>query len=766
MEKNLIKLSVPEDKQNFNPPNEFVPESQKDAEWFKRWAQFFCTYYNPTSYNYESVGSGTKNTNSGSSAANWNFRITEEMVNNFAYLTGSQPNITWNYLTEDITGQTFQSPWIKGRKAGMIVNFANGDMMETLENITFDAVSLSKDIITKKQQLFDQVKLAHDMEEMLAPIQEAGVSFQPYSKKLNSDEEIEAEKLSYKDELERDCIYLADDIFTRNDMKFRYSRAYLNVLCGVGAIYNYVENGKVKKKVLDCWNVIWDNRQSDDFGRNMRFWGFVEYMTPAQALSDVPGLADYTDAATELNAIARGEAENPQPYFNYYNYTGAGNNFQWWRVADNQQNLVSVVTMFWIAPRDLRFKKYVNDYGQTRIKSIKDEAKNGDEEGQYLTMDIHKVQLVGNKWACNFGYAKNTVRDYKNKGNPIPNMSLFIPGQVMGQPQPVMSMIKKNQDEIDRLKFVIRKITARDRGRIPIVNAEAMGEGGKSAIQFADDLDNVGVLVARSSGEYQRMLRDNKIVDVVDLSNNSQILTYIQLIKEEYEEMQSVVGYSAIALGQQGNYVSQGVQSRTIQTSSNVLRYTVSGFREFMRMDMEYATAVQKMLIGTGKDKDGELVIGRDGVRLMKSMGKERFSDVLVYLKIMTPVDDATRQQLIVMTQQWAANPQSGVLPADVLMLMSEKSLSVMERKLRMSMEKFEMKSTQQQNYQNMIQMIQMKAQEQASAQALAQQEGSKQHLQQSKNETAIAGKVLDNSTKMAQIGHQAAAQAESAPTQ
>lgn len=762
MERNVIKLDVPKEDLSFMPPNEFVPESQKNEEWYRRWCQHWCMFYNPAAYNYDSFGNTTTSTNGGSKISNWNFRITDNMVNNFAYLTGEQPNITWNYLTEDITGQTFQSPWIKGRKAGMIVNFANGDMMETLENITFDAVSLSKDIIAKKQQLFDQVILAHDMEEMLAPMQEMGVSFQPYSKKMNSKEEIETEKLTYKDELERDCIYLADDIFVRNDMKFRYSRAYLNVLCGLGAIYNYVENGKQKKKVIDCWNVIWDNRQSDDFGTNMRFWGFVEYMTPAQALSAVPGLADNVNAATELNAIASGAAENLQPYFSYYNNTGAGNNFQWWRVGDNKQNLVSVVTMFWIAPRDLRFKKYVNDYGQTRIKSIKQESKFDTDDGQYLTMDIHKVQLVGNKWACNFGYAKNTVRDYKNKGNPIPNMSMFIPNQIMGQPQPVMSMIKKNQDEIDRLKFVIRKITGRDRGKIPIINAEAMGEGGKSAVQFADDLENVGVLVARSSGEYHRMMRDNRIVDVVDLSNNSQIATYLQLLSEEYNEMKEIVGYSAIALGQQNSYVSQGVQSATIQTSSNVLRYTVSGFREFMRRDMEYAVAVQKMLIGTGKDKDGELVIGREGIKLMKSMGKERFSDVLVYLKIMTPVDENTRQQLIIMTQQWAANPQSGVLPADVLMLMSEKSLSVMERKLRLSMEKHEMKMTQQQNYQNMIAMIQAKAQQQQQQQMLEQEDASKQAIAQGKNETNIAGKILDHSQKMAAMGTASSQQADS----
>lgn len=758
MQKNTIKLIVPEDKMSFIPPHEFVPEDQKDSEWFKRWCQYLCTYYNPPAFSWDTFGSGNQNTNSGQDISNWNFRITDDMENNFSYLFGQQPNIQYQYLTQDPTGQTFQSPWIKGRKAGMIVDFANGDMMETLTNVTFDAVSLSREIIARKEQLFNQINLAHDMEEMLAPMQESGVSFQPYSKKLNSKEEIKTEKLNYKDELERDCIYIADDIFVRNNMDFQYSRAYLNVLCGLGAIYNYVENGKVKKAVKDCRNVIWDNRQGvDDFGRKMRFWGFVDWLTPAQAMSEVPGLSDIQNAASELEAIGEGYAESIQPYFNYYNQTGSGNNFQWWRVQ-GQQNLVAVVTMFWIAPRDLKFKKYDNDYGQTRIKSIKEESRFDTDDGQYLTKDIHKVQLVGNKWACNFGYAKNTVRDYKNKGNPIPNMSFFIPGMYNGQPRPVMSMIKKNQDEIDRLKFVIRRITGRDRGRVPIINAMAMGEAGKSAVQFADDLDNVGVLVARTSGEYQQILRDNRIVDVVDLSNNSQIATYLQLLAEEYNEMREVVGYSAIALGQQSNYVSQGVQSTTIQTSSNVLKYTVSGFKKFMEMDMEYSVNMQKPLIGSGKDKDGELIVGRDGVRLMKSMGKDRFSDVMIKLKIQTPVDEATRQQLIIMTQQWAANPQSGVLPADVLMLMSEKSLSVMERKLRLSMEKHEMKSTQQQNYQNMIAMIQAKSDQAAQDQMLQQQEASKQRIAKEKNDTKIAGDILSHSAQMASLGHQASA--------
>lgn len=747
-----ITLDVPKEDINYVPPFEFVPEEKKDADWFLRWARYLCTFYNPPAYRWDYWNLNSGKTNSGTDITNWQFRLTDEMLNNYAYLFGQQPNINYMYLTQDASGQTFQSPWIKGRKAGMIVDFANGDMMDSLDNVTFDAVSLSKEVITRKQQLFDKIDLAIDMDEMMQPLSEMGISFQPYHKKLSSKEEAAHEKLSYKDELERDLIYLAEDGFLRNDMKYQYSKAYLNTLCGIGAVYNYVENGKGKKKVIPCYNLIFDNQSGDDdFGRKMRYWGFVEYMTPAQALSAIPDLNAYPGAVKELEAIGAGNVENLQPFYNYYNSNFANMNFQWWR-TEQGRNLVSVATLFWIAPRDLKFKKYINDYGQKRIASIQEDEKYQSQEGQYLTMDIHKVRLVGNKWACDFGYAKNTVRDFSNKGNPVPNMTFFIPGMTMGQPRPVMSMIKKNQDEIDRLAHKLREITGRDLGKVWIVNAAAMGEAGKGAVEFSDDIKNLGGLVARDSGEYQRMTQNMRLVDVIDLSTNSQLLSYLELKREEEAQMEQLVGYSKIALGQQSGYVSQGVQQTTMSTSSNVLRYTAEGFIEFMRRDMEYYCNMIRPIVGMGGEKS-ELLVGKDGVRLMKSLGRERFSDAMVYLKIERPIDDATRARILQYALAWSQNPAFGISADLILMLESEKSLGRMIRKFELALQEQKIQAQQQQNYQNMISMIQQQAAQQNAQEIAAMQEQNKAQMAQAKNQTSLAGDILSHSSQMASLG-------------
>lgn len=738
-----IKLDVPEEPISIVSPSELIPESKKDREYFENAARYYATYYNVPSYGFD-----TGNTNSGSDLSNWDMRLSDDMVNNFSYLFGRQPNINYKYLTQDISGQTYQSVWINGRNAGKIVDFANGDMLSALSSVIFDANSLSKEVVAKKNELFDKINLAFEAKDSLSGLEQMGVAFKPYHKDFDMKEDIDEEKKNYKDDLEDIAIEITEDIFKRENCKFAYSKAWLHNLCGIASIYNYVVNGKLKKRVIPCFSTIWDNRKDDDFGQGMKFWGFVEYDTPTGWISKYPELSEMGNAVKDLQAIGDNEVENLAAFTNYYNQPFQSNNLQWY-VSNQGRNLIAGVTLFWVAPRDLQFKK---GDGKDYVKSIKDDEKFQQERGDYLTLDIHKCTLIGNKWGVDFGYAKNTVRDFYNKGNPVPNMSFFIPNMTMGMPRPIMSMIKKNQDEIDRLSHKIREITGRDYGRVPVINASVMGEGGKSAIEFADDIKNVGVLVVRTSGEMMQMARDMKAVELVDLSSNSSILSYLQLKQEEERLMEEIVGLSKAAMGQQKQYISGQVQSQSSALGGNVMKYQMDGFFEFIRRDLQYSMNVQKMLIGSGKDKDGDMIVGDKGVRLIKDLGLRRFEDMQLYIKIEDAVDEKDRQMILSLAQAAIQNSaQTGVDIDDMLMLINEKSLGQMIRKLKNSMKKKKMEAEKKAKYEQMIQMAQQ-AQDQQHQKELAQmQEENKNQRDQAGNETKLASSMLNHSAQVSQ---------------
>jgi hypothetical protein len=744
-----ISITIPEQQIGVTQPADFVPEDKKDKDWFMGMVRYYATFYNQYGYGFDTAQQ-TTSASSPSQPASLTYRIADDMVNNFSYLFGKQPNINYRFLEVDSTGNYYPNPWIRGRKAAAIVDFANGDMLRQLDSVSFDALSLSKDVALEKMKLFDRVELVHEVQyhPAMQQLAEMGIELNPYPKKFEDKEDIEEEKKTYRDQLEDDAIAIAEDIYTRNNCKYIYSKFYLHTLCGLGAIYNYVSNGKLMKKMIPCYNAIWDNRQDNDFGTDMKFWGFVEYNTPSGWVAQAPDLADIGGAVDELIAIGGNNVENITQFYSYYN--APFNNLQWWTINGNA-NLVAGIRMFWVAPKNLKFKKYVNDYGQQRIKTMKQDEPYRDEDTEYITNTVYTALVVGNRWVTQFGEAKNILRDPNNKGNPVPNMTFFIPNMTMGMPKPMMSMIKASQNELDRLSHKVREITSRDYGRVPIINASLMGESGKDAIAFSDELKNIGMLVARNTGEYNALIKATDAIAVVDLSSNANLISYLELKREEERMMEEYVGYSKIALGQQRDYVSRDVQQATMTTSSNVMNYTIEGLFESIRRDMQYSINVQKMHM----DKE-ELVVSDRGMKIIKGLGKRRFEDVMVNLKIQDYIDDATRARIVQYAVNWSMNPQmSGIDPADILMMEQEKSLSQMIRKLQASMRKKKNEAQKQQAYQDTLAMIQQQKDLETQGAIAEQQNQTKKEVATQNNNRSFGEALLAHNVGTEQVGAQ-----------
>ena len=767
-------LTVPSSPIQYHQPDFDVLEKDKTPDWYAGNIRFYSRSYNQRKNNidpfggYQTVGDANSNSEANSNSANLNAPVlrgeADDMRLNFSYYFGRQPNIDFNYVTTDSTGKSFSNPWIRGKHAAKLVDFLKGPALKLLSSVKFTAQTLSKEAASKKGELFNKALLKMEMKEYFSQMEALGVSFSPTSQNFDMMEEVEDWMRDYKDEGELLASNMSADIYALNKLKYVYVNAWLHTIVGgIGAVYNYVSNGRVKKQHIPCYNLIWDSNNDGDFNERGQYVGFIEFLTPQEIFSKYRTEITKTDLNT-IKALAEKKGGWEQ-FMNFYN--AGSTNFQWyqWR-ADELR--VGCVTMFWIGPRDLRWKKYKAPSGEDRYRKLNNytaddlEAMNSSGElstsqlkyikpeqelrGDYDFDDVHKGVLIGNRILVDYGYNKNRIGEWKNKGNPELPIKLFIPNLTAGEVRSTMGMLRNNQDEIDRLGWEIRQITGKSQGKIPVFDASLLQAPYNDPYKLADLAKDVGFLVVNKQNAIDPDATKRPIADYLDLSGNAPMIQqYIALKQEEERTMEEILNLSKVALGQNSGYISQGAQQNTAAYSSMGTAYLFDGFMHFIENDTRYGTNTQKLI--SAMDDEDEMVsfiAGTNGITWSKITQERRFEDCLIFVQIADIVDEQARQRLLAYAQNWSQNPEFGVRPLDIVKLEKATTYSEMVRILELSLKKGEMKQQQQQAYNDM----QAKVMAEKNNQAQMQQEDIRQEGANQRTAEQVKGKLAGDILK------------------
>lgn len=712
---------------SYNEPNWFVPEKEKNTDWYLQATRFFSTFYSPSPVNYNSEN------------PNENLNAVERGMQYALYYQGNQQNINYNHVVNGLGGDTLQPLWVKSKKVKNLVDRLAAQYIEQLFSKDISAKALSERAQNAKLKKWEDVmfKFDHRNDWINKQLQEVGIDYAPVGGKEFKDKEDAERWLTYtlKDDLELYATDLARAIEFMNDSDTTYIQSFVQDFCPSNymGIYNYVEAGKIKQKRIPFYNLIYDYTSDDPFIRDGRFAGFVEYL-PATKIIDDPNISLTKTERDEIIDLQK-QGGNLGQFMSLYNGIG---NIRYWDIRNNQL-FVAKVTMFFIAPKDTGYNKGTDKYRNDILsKSI-----NGKSGGEYIVNDLYKTVVVGNKYLVESGLEKNVVRPVGDKRNVALPVWVFNANNTLGEGVSIIGEIAQLIDKMDFYQTKITETVGRSKGKCYVFRGTKMDKNLKDMVtNFA----TMGMdVVIGTTGEGGDPANGQKIVEGVDMTLDPNVTAYITLHNDLERQIEEILNMPKIAQGAQSAVIGLGVQKNTTSLANQGMGYMWYNLLKFNTLAMNHATNMARIIIASG-DHDMDFVVGVRGEKMMQCIKDTRFEDCLIDLSIKDSITESQRQTLLQWGLGWAQNDRLD--PLDGIAMLKASTLTELENDFKYALEKREKKQEDQ---------ARATAQQQASLNAQDNQtELTKKNMEQqgqdsrteATNKTALAKEILKRESK------------------
>lgn len=623
-----MDVTTPGQAPSYSAPDNDIPENQKTASWYAQNIRYLSRFYNASN----------------------NILLTDDLRNNqlpvqkglsmFLYYSGHQQNIDYSYSTKDLSNNTLPSVWIPGKKVRSLIDYILGSLKEQMNQKIIGATTLSKRAVSTKTKMLDALLLKYDsvINEKINELKQAGIDFNPegQNKFANEQEAQEWFDYNYKDSAEVYAEYIAKYIEEDNDADTIYMKSALDYCAGnYTGVYNYVENGKILQKNIPFYNLIWDYRDNDKFNRNARFVGFREILTPNECF------AKYPELTSEERQEIKDSASDDVVWGDMATLYNAPN-LNWWINYPTGEKMVSVVTMFWQAERDMKYTHTKLEDGSIEYNKVK---KN--KTGEYSCQDIYKGTLIANKYLAEYGLQNNVVRNPENKSKPELPIKVYNGNTILGDGVSPIGLVAQSQDRIDFYRFKIIESMGRDAGKVYLINGNKLSESvtGK---QLLTDFKTMGLSVVNSvTGESNDQTNTTPLVQTVDMTLDPNVKVYLEFILAEENWMEQALSVSKIAMGEVQPQLGKSVQQNATQLSTTGLVNFYDDFMQFNQMNLQYAANLAKIVYSMDGNFEAPMIVGDRGVRFLK-IGKDfRFEDLLLYLKVKDVIGQADKERYV-----------------------------------------------------------------------------------------------------------------------
>jgi hypothetical protein len=691
----------------FSPPNDFVKESEKTVDWFtqySRWA--VATFYNQPRqafYSGDIVDKG----------------IAQEAIENWSYVFGNQNNYRYKYMTTDFSGNQLPVQWIPGGKIGSLVDHLRGIMLTSVENIEVTVKNLSKNVASMKSKMMNRLMFYYEFKDMLDNMLPEGMDYKPVREapdEINSKEDVVRFIESWQDKYSILAEKIGQSQIYQDRLKEKFLQSGVNqIVGGLSAILTEVQNGKVVNTVIPDYEVIWDNRDNDPFNNQAYLCGYVKHNVPYQEIIRRYKQWLTPEEMDEIRLIASNGYDNMEDFLFYYNVGfGVDNRFNWWHNAGTSNMTMTTATIYWIAPRDWRYRTLPNRMGVERVLRINDNEtyagekntqKGKDMLGDYEGWDIHMATLIGNKYIVNYGYMPNALRENDNKGRPLLPMRIFCSGMAINQGKSIVRKLVPLQDELDMYAYKIKEKVAKDVGKVYVFNGNKFN--GITSTEIINDLKSIGVFVSDGgSGEVDDPQNGQRMVEPVDMTLDANIIRYAELRQALENEMEMICSVSKIALGQQGAVIGKSVQEQTINQNSYGTATLMWGLMKHFNQVLQYNVNLKQMVYQFTESVEESLNIGETGSYLLKIMEPEEFGTqpFMVYLDISNALDPQQRAELKSIALSEAQNGRLDTVDY-IEHIMMAPTLNQAVRGLKYSREKQRQKTETAQMQQSQMQM-------------------------------------------------------------
>lgn len=715
---NTIGLALIE-QPNYMKPDPF--DESKDSDdysingWYARNALFYLrTYYNRYS-------------------ASWN----EEEIQNLPivtrgrylakYLYGEQDNIRFRHFTKDVSGNNLQVVWEPGKETADIYMSHLGNYQRQLEYKRITATTLSRDVVIRRNAYIESAKLQAD-KEFMNLVKSAGIGFQGPIQGQGTLTERKAEEIAakqWKDKAAVNCVKLALDIQETEHMDEKMESCFADYYAAnFTGVYIPVENGRPKVRPIPFYNLFYEKCENDPLNRNMKAAGFIDQLTETEILSRYK--VSETQS-TEIKEAFRSLSTNAGIY-------NVGN-VNWYNTGTTvRAGTIAVVTCFFIAPKRVEKEKVVDRYGNVNYVTPKKKG-----TSTLVTNELYYCIIAGNRWVLECGPANNVVRSATNKSDPQLPIIVFDGFNIVGNGISMAGLTAQLQDHLDFCRYKIKEKMARDKGIVYMMDGSKLNSLSDNPKRLATDFASLGFTVVNgASGEYGDGV-DFKggLVATMDFRLDA---TGLQTYTNEYiftfNQMREIAKMSAIAAGNQTQYVSEEVRRQSVSASQAGVLFMMKGMTRFEEMIIQYATNAYKMVIYKKKSKEN-VAIGRDGAMVLEKMGDWLMEDVLIWLKTDDVMDDKERQVVNGLLQAYiqnSQNPQAADATKVALGIIKATTYQEAQDDLEDYL-----------NKQNDMQAEAAKREERLKAAEMA----NSRDIVKAQTDAAIHGKVIDSNTKL-----------------
>lgn len=717
----------------FQPENEIL-ESDKfkvsedgTYNWFLDNSRYIVnSFYNPPFAPESAAPEMKKSTN-------------EEINENLLFYYGLQSDGLLGYTKTDA------SVHVPGQHIRTLIGYIEGNAIKMIDPIEDQIVAYgtNKEMIKARQDYFLWLEMMNKMQEQLSMMEQLGV-------KVDTDgaEDIEETKKRYKHEYERSAEALAKSLYFQNQMQDIFTDAVKHVCysnsCSIHFTTRKTRDGQVIPvcELIPPKQRILDTRCTDQFMKDQRVGGYIQFKTPAEIFAMFPSLN--IDQRNEISNVSRSSYSWCSDFREYFNYP----NLQAW----TDDGLVAVVRTYFIARRDLRYRLRTNRFGTQFYSKIEDEKeynpihlgleplvkdgknvhpKGKDIAGTEWTWDVYYCDVIGNKYTAEVGYADYVVRDQMDKSMPILPIVNLNYDSIDGLGRSLIGRLKYNQMQRDRYKRKLQELTEQDLGKNLFLYLDDEDE---TELEVLKSLRTKHVkIIKKSSGVIpdQNAYR-TMVADAIDLT--PQFSQYVELIKFEQAEQEAIINVTPLTLGSQTTVQGKGVQENSVQLASLSQMHLYTSLMSYFNRVINYGTNLWKNCM---KDGDVLLPLNKAQTELLKSTRDFRMSDLGIYIYGSDPINESSKNILLQMLQGYAQNIQYlievGLEPLDLIKLMQSvqknsfnQDIYDIEEKIKKNKAKMEAKK---------IGESQMQAQQQQ--QMIQEQQGMQYEIMKMKEENA-----------------------------
>ena len=700
-----------------NQPKQFLSESEKNKEWYKKNIQFIMSHFNKRHDRISRIRKKDDLMNP-----------VDEIVRMYTYYLGRQDNKDYYYTQQDQNSCDLPTVWINGQKVTSLIDYMVGNAIKMIDNIEPAVKSQSKATINKKSKILENALLMFDAPELFDMLAQFGLEYSPLGQKSEEmqvpEDVYRFMEYDYQEYSEILATKMCEDILLRNNYKQKLKQAFLYVLLGgfIG-IDNRIENGKQFFDTVLPHNLILDRAKDNDFNEEARFVGKVDWLT----VSDIVERYQNDLTVEELEEIKQINMNNLYQLLDLTTHPYATN----WAFNINNLPTLACVTGYWIGMKDLGYEKSKDKFGSTHYTKIRNNRK-----GEFWTKTVYKSTLIGNKYVVENAETTNIVRKTDNPGDVELPLKVFMPNMVMGENRSVVARLHQHQDRIDYITNEITKMMNRAKGKVYLINKQKLGTS--SAKDVISDFERMGIHITDGSATGEDFVagQDARLVEVVDMTLDVNVQQLIALRKEEERLMEEIVNIPKVALGQQAGYVGAKTQAGTIAQSNLGTTYLYQGFIEFFQKQLGYA--VNQFKVSLMSESEDEIpIVGTRGKEWLKITKDFQFEELGVHIKVKDFLDDQARERLLALAQAAMQNQQIDMI--DYIQIEKAKTYTELLNQLEYTLNKKKRDAEKQQAMQQMMQQAQMEQQ-------MQQQAGMQQMKEDGANyrkEAEIQGKMV-----------------------